>query len=204
MCGGVSYSKGKPYYKYNCNDKCGNKAIRADYLEAFVINIITICLFSEPNRKPLIEELNKLSSSTKVESDNEYRHLRAKLSGLETAQENILKALESGKAKTSLINRLDRIEKQKEQLGFKISSLQRDSHTFTDTDLAKLQGRFEAFLTTKNTINCKYFLRNTIKGIEVDDDKITVSLKGGISISKQTKLMLKGNDNMLKNKRLLA
>ena len=203
MCGGVSYSKGKPYYKYNCNDKCGNKAIRADYLEAFVISIITTCLFSEPNRKPLIEELNKLSNSTKAESDNEYRQLRAKLSGLETAQENILKALESGKAKTSLTNRLDRIEKQKEQLCFKISSLQKDSHTFTDTDLAKLQGRFEAYMIMQNTVNCKYFLRNTIEGIEVDDDKITVSLKGGISVSKQTKLMLKGNDNMLKNKMIL-
>lgn len=198
MCGGVSYSKGKRYHKYNCNNKCGSQSIRADYLEAFVINAITSCLFSEPNRPLILSELNKLSESTKMDSDKEYQQLKSKLSGLETSHENLMKALEKGKATNSIMNRLERIEQQKEQTLFKVQNLTRDTHIFTESELQLLQERFSEYLQVKNSVNNKYFLKNLIDRIIVNEDTVNITLKSGISIDKSTKIIMKGNDNMIK------
>lgn len=199
MCGSISYSKGRRYHKYNCIKKCGNKPIRAEYIELFVINAISTCIFSEPNKELLLSGLNNLSNNTKLESDKEYQQLRSKLSGLETSHENLLKALEKGKASNAIMNRLERIEQQKKQTDFKIKNLTRDTHTFTEYDLQLIQNRFSEFLQVRNSINNKYFLRSVIDRIEVSEEQIKISLKGGISINKSTKILMKGNDDMLRN-----
>lgn len=199
MCGSVSYSKGRRYYKYNCIKKCGNKPIRAEYIEAFVINAISTCIFSEPNKELLLAGLNNLSKSTKLESDKEYQQLKSKLSGLETSNENLLKALEKGKASNAIMNRLERIEQQREQIDFKIQNLTKDTHTFTDYDLQLIQNNFNEFLQIKNSINNKYFLKSVIDKIEIGEEYIKILLKGGISINKATKILMKGNDYMHTN-----
>lgn len=199
VCGSISYSKGRRYHKYNCIKKCGNKPIRAEYIELFVINAISTCIFSEPNKELLLSGLNNLSNNTKLESDKEYQQLRSKLSGLETSHENLLKALEKGKASNAIMNRLERIEQEKKQTDFKIQNLTRDTHTFTEYDLQLIQNRFNEFLQFRNSINNKYFLRSVIDKIEVGEEQIKISLKGGISINKSTKILMKGNDDMLRN-----
>ncbi|MDE6788484.1 MAG: recombinase family protein [Ruminococcus sp.] len=199
MCGSISYSKGRRYHKYNCIKKCGNKPIRAEYIELFVINAISTCIFSKPNKELLLSGLNNLSNNTKLESDKEYQQLRSKLSGLETSHENLLKALEKGKASNAIMNRLERIEQEKKQTDFKIQNLTRDTHTFTEYDLQLIQNRFSEFLQFRNSINNKYFLRSVIDKIEVGEEQIKISLKGGISINKSTKILMKGNDDMLRN-----
>ena len=199
MCGSISYSKGRRYHKYNCIKKCGNKPIRAEYIELFVINAISTCIFSEPNKELLLSGLNNLSNNTKLESDKEYQQLRSKLSGLETSHENLLKALEKGKASNAIMNRLERIEQEKKQTNFKIQNLTRDTHTFTEYDLQLIQNRFNEFLQFRNSINNKYFLRSVIDKIEVGEEQIKISLKGGISINKSTKILMRGNDDMLRN-----
>lgn len=197
MCGGVSYSKGKRYHKYNCNNKCGSQAVRADYLEAFVLNAITLCLFSEPNRPLILSELNKLSESMKMDSDKEYQQLKSKLSGLETSHENLMKALEKGKATNLIMNRLERIEQQKKQITFKIHNLNRDIHIFTENELKILQEKFSEYLQVENSVNGKYFFKSIIDKIIVNEDTVNITLKSGISIDKSTKIVMKGNDNMI-------
>lgn len=198
MCGGVSYSKGRKYYKYNCNHKCGNKAVRADYVEAFVINAITQCIFSEPNKQPLMSELNKFSENHAKAMSSEYHQLRCKLSGLESSQENLMKALEKGKAANSIMNRLERIEQQKEQTVFQITHLSREAHTFTEEDMELLHSRFSNYLQTKRSINNMEFIKMIINRVEVDADNVKITLNSGISIDKTTKILMKGTDTMIK------
>ena len=128
MCGGVRYSKDRKYYKYNCNNKCGTAPIRADYLEAFVINAVSNCLFSEPNRQPLLDALNHISRNIKDTSNKEYRALRRALSGLDERHRNLMAALEKGKVTDSIMNSLEKIERQKDEITTKIKLLSRGSH----------------------------------------------------------------------------
>lgn len=149
MCGSVKYSKGRKYYKYTCNHKCGAAPIRADYLEAFVINTVSNCLFSEPNRQPLLESLNNISRNIKDTSNKEYRALRRALTGLDERHRNLMKALEKGKATDSIMNSLERIERQKGEIHTKIKLLSRGSHQFSEADLHKLQEGFGNYIITE-------------------------------------------------------
>lgn len=198
MCGGVKYSKNRKYYKYNCNNKCGISPIRADYLEAFVINAISSCLFSEPNRQPLIDSLNNISHNIKDNSNKEYRALRRKLSGLDERHSNLMKALEKGKVTDSIMANLEKIERQKNETNSKIKLLSRTTHNFTETDLQKLQNSFDNYIITENTVNNKYLLRKIIDRVVVDEDNVNITLKCGISIDKSTKISMKGNDSMIR------
>lgn len=118
---------------------------------------------------------------------------------METSNENLLKALEKGKASNAIMNRLERIEQQREQIDFKIQNLTKDTHTFTDYDLQLIQNNFNEFLQIKNSINNKYFLKSVIDKIEIGEEYIKILLKGGISINKATKILMKGNDYMHTN-----
>ena len=198
MCGGVRYSKDRKYYKYNCNNKCGAAPIRADYLEAFVINAVSNCLFSEPNRQPLLDSLNNISRSIKDTSNKEYRALRRALSGLDERHHNLMAALEKGKVTDSIMNSLEKIERQKGEITTKIKLLSRGSHQFNEADLQKLQEGFDHYMITENTINNKYLLRKIIERVDVDEEQVRITLKCGISIDKSTKITMKGNDDMIR------
>ena len=198
MCGGVRYSKDRKYYKYNCNNKCGTAPIRADYLEAFVINAVSTCLFSEPNRQPLLDALNHISRNIKDTSNKEYRALRRALSGLDDRHRNLMAALEKGKVTDSIMNSLEKIERQKDEITTKIKLLSRGSHQFNEADLQKLQEGFDHYMITENTINNKYLLRKIIERVDVDEEQVRITLKCGISIDKSTKITMKGNDDMIR------
>lgn len=196
MCGGVSYSKGRPYYKYHCNEKCGNKPIRADYAEIFVIHAINQCLFSEPSRESLREQLNAYAADQSREASSEYHKLKCKIAGLEKSQENLLQAIEKGNAKRVLTQRLERVSQKKEQAELQLTHFSRETHIFTDADLNALQKRFTSFLQTRKSICNSEFLRAVIDKIVVDDENIHITLKSGIAISKSTKNKMKGSNIM--------
>lgn len=198
MCGSVKYSKGRKYYKYTCNHKCGAAPIRADYLEAFVINAVSNCLFSEPNRQPMLDSLNNISRNKKNISNKEYRALRRALTGLDERHRNLMKALEKGKVTDSIMNSLEKIERQKGEIHTKIKLLSRGSHQFSEADLQKLQEGFGNYIITENTVNNKYLLKKIIDRVDVDDEQVRITLKCGISIDKSTKIAMKGNDDMIR------
>ncbi len=197
MCGGVSYSKGNGYHKYNCLGKCGRESIRADHLEAFVLNAITECLFSSPNMKPLLASLNTVSKEHKHESDSMYQKLRSEQAGLQDKHENLMRALERGKITTIITNRIENIDEKMNQVTAKINSLTRDPHVFKAEDLQALQSKFETYLQSVNNVTNVSFLRSVLDRVEVGEDTVTIRLKNGIAIDKSTKIHLKGNDTMI-------
>ena len=199
MCGNVYYSKQIPYHKYSCLGKCGQNPIRADHLEAFVLNAISECLFSSPNTKPLLDSLNAVSREHKHRSAAEYQKLRSEQAGIEEKRDNLMRALERGKITTIITNRIEKLDQQLNQVDAKIRSLSRDLHVFKAEDMQALQDKFQAYLQGIDTINNVTFLRSVLDRIVVGGDTVTILLKNGIAIDKSTKIHLKGNDTIALN-----
>ena len=107
-------------------------------------------------------------------------------------------ALEKGKVTDSIMNSLEKIERQKDEITTKIKLLSRGSHQFNEADLQKLQEGFDHYMITENTINNKYLLRKIIERVDVDEEQVRITLKCGISIDKSTKITMKGNDDMIR------
>lgn len=187
MTGNVQYSKNHRYYQYRCSEKCGNRPIRAEPLENSIFQILRQCLFSEPNQQAVLDTLNANAKAQKQDNDTLYQQLKAKASGLETAQNNLLKAIESGKATTAIMNRLERISNEKIQLDAKTENLHRTVRTFTNNDLSELQKSLAGYLQTSDTINNKKLLNSTINRIDVSNNEVQVTLAEGIAVDRKTK-----------------
>lgn len=191
MSGNVQHSNSRKYYQYRCSNKCGCKPVRADKLENAVFSVLTEALFSAPNQKQIFETLNNLAYSDKLENDKVFQQLRAKQAGLETAQKNLLKAIETGKATTAIMNRLDRLSKENEQITAKLKSFSNTVVNYTSDDLKLLKNQFSEYMAQCDSVNAKQLIRSVIDSITVGNEEITVNLKEGISVGRKFKEYVK-------------
>ena len=198
MTGNVQYSSGKRYFQYRCSNSCGNKYLKAEALEDSILTALEECLFSEPNRQMILDTLNLSAAEHKHDCDSTYQQLTSKRSGLETAQNNLLKAVESGKATTAIMNRLERISGELEQTEFKITSLDRTVHYFTEDDLAELQEKFKDYMKNRGTVNAKRLLNSTIGRVDVTRSQVQITLADGIAVDRETKT------NFIQNKGVIT
>lgn len=187
MTGNVQHSGDKRYYQYRCSCGCGNKAIRAEYLERSVLDTLSECLFSSTNTKQLLEILNRTSADHKLDADVEYQQLTSKKSGLETSQNNLLNAIGTGKATTAILNRIDRISAELEQVEARISNLDRETYSFTEDDLENLKAKFPDYMMTHGDVNSKRLLASTIQRIDVTSTEVHIKFADCVSIDSQTK-----------------
>lgn len=187
MTGNVQYSSGKRYFQYKCSKGCGNKPLKAEVLEESILTALEQSLFSAPNRQLILDTLNQSAAEHKHDCDSAYQQLASKRSGLETAQTNLLRAVETGKATTAIMNRLDRISGELEQTEYKLRSLDRTVHHFTEDDLAQLQAQFVEYMKNNGTVSAKQLLNSTIGRIDVSIDQVQVSLVDGIAVDRETK-----------------
>lgn len=190
MTGNVQHSGDKRYYQYRCSCGCGNKSIRAEYLEKSVLDTVSECLFSSTNTEQLIKILNRTSVDHKLDADAEYQQLTSKKSGLETSQNNLLDAIGAGKATTAILNRLDRTSAELEQIEARISNLDRETHSFTEDNLSSLKARFSDYMMTHGDVNSKRLLGSIIQRIDVTANEVQITFSDCISIDSQTKKIL--------------
>lgn len=191
MSGNVQHSNGHKYYQYRCSNKCSCKPVRADKLENTVFSVLAEALFSVPNQKQVLLTINDIAHSDKLENDKIFQQLRAKQAGLETAQKNLLKAIETGKATTAIMNRLDRIGKENEQITAKLKSFNNTVSNYTSADLKSLKSQFSEYMAQCDSVNAKQLIRSVIDSVKVGNEEVTVTLKEGISVGRKFKEYVK-------------
>ncbi len=92
------------------------------------------------------------------------------------------------------MNRLERISGELEQTEFKITSLDRTVHYFTEDDLAELQEKFKDYMKNRGTVNAKRLLNSAIGRVDVTRSQVQISLADGIAVDRETK------NNFIKSK----
>ena len=187
MSGNVYHSNGKRYYQYRCSSRCGSKAVKAEVLEESVLNVLRDCLFSAPNQSALLNSLNQFSNARRLDHNQQYQQLTSKRHGLLKAQDNLLSMIEKGKATRTIEKRLERKSEELEQVEAKLATLDRNVHTFTESDLSGLRDRFTHYMQSCGNINAKELLKSTIYRIDVSDGDVKVTLADGISVDSKIK-----------------
>jgi site-specific DNA recombinase len=199
MTGNVSYSGKHIYYQYRCSKKCGNRSVRADQLEESILNVLRDSLFSRANQSAILEALNQLAGAQKDSTDRRYQQLKAKFTGLEKSEENLLAAIEKGNVRTVITNRLERVGKEKAQVQKEINGLSRTKHTFTESDLDELSKQFTAYMQSQGDINTKRLIKSLIGRVDVSDGNVKITLADGISVDKTVKNTMYKEKNTMMN-----
>jgi site-specific DNA recombinase len=204
MSGNVYHSNGKRYYQYRCSSRCGSKAVKAEVLEESVLNVLRDCLFSASNQSALLNSLNQFSNARRLDHNQQYQQLTSKRHGLLKAQDNLLSIIEKGKSRRTIENRLERKSEELEQVEAKLATLDRNVHTFTESDLSGLRDRFTHYMQSCGNINAKELLKSTIYRIDVSDGDVKVILADGISVDSKIKNTLnKENISMNINSKIV-
>lgn len=125
MNGNISYYKSNEerlrYIMYRCTSKSGQskdhtKSIKRDIIEEYILTEMEKVIFSDQAISYLVNELSKFSNSKSKQMQDELKFNKNKLSKIEKDIENILLAVAEGNRHASLMDRLSKLEEEKESL----------------------------------------------------------------------------------------
>ena len=192
MSGNVQYSgkEKKPIKQYKCSSNCKcdiTKSINANYVEESVFYALREVLFSSVNLEIIKEELNEYAKQNYLELNLQIQELLSKKEGLKTAQNNLLNALENGRATHSIYGRLEQIETELQNIENRINSMSMDKHEFTKEDILEIKKIFVPYMKKQKNEFTKRLIDDTIRSVEVSGNKVEINFKEGLKISPETK-----------------
>lgn len=125
MNGNVTYNRKTgekiSYYMYRCSgnnksDKKHTKSINKESIEEYIISEMEKVIFSKEAINYLVKELSKFTDVKQKQLEEEIRFSKKKLLKVEKNIENILLAVAEGNRHSSLMDRLSKLESEKEDL----------------------------------------------------------------------------------------
>ncbi len=169
------------YSTYRCGGyrgDCNNKAVNIDYLNDFVLTMLTDIVFDCINYDSIIGRLN---SKLWEESKNITRQkiiIKNKLVQVESALIKLTDYLIDCNDSSAVIKRINSLEEEKKMLIRRLEKLENYTPTqFTENDLDNVKKKFKIYLLKYDSVMCRKFIRSFVDSITIYDDKIEVILK---------------------------
>jgi len=184
--GNVNHSNGKRYFQYRCVKNSSHRSINADLLNEAVMYSLKLLLLSDVKNEELLKALNQYAAEMRVESNAECRTLKNKKAALENSRSHLMAVLESGKAKESILNRLDTIETELSEISKRIEQSAVEEHIFTDEDLKKLKKQFVPYMVTQRTLQAKNLLDAAVKKVTIGNDSVEIQFNHGVDADSDT------------------
>ncbi|WP_052953958.1 recombinase family protein [Clostridium sp. C8] len=189
MNGNISYYKSNGeklrYIMYRCTSKSGEskehtKSIRRDILEEYIITEMEKVIFSDQAINYLVKELSKFSNSKGKQMQDELRFTKNKLSKIEKDIENILLVVAEGNRHASLMDRLSKLEEEKESLVIQLEETKLsypETEPITASYLKKIFKEHKDILEQRDKQLIKKFIALYVEKVMVFEDYVDVVFK---------------------------
>lgn len=189
--GNINYSNGNKYMQYRSSENDGSKSVRADKLNDAVLFTIRELLMSEDKENDILHALNDYVATYNSELNVDIKKLKSKKVSLENSRENLFNALESGKVKDSILNRIEEIETEIKNIESKIQNSMSEQHKFTLDDIHDLKNQFIPYMASNNTLNARELLNSVLKHVIIGDEEIQIKFHNSISINEEIETFFK-------------
>ena len=189
MNGNISYYKNNGeklrYIMYRCTAKAGEtkehtKSIGRDILEEYILTEMERVIFSDTAINYLVKELSKFYNSKSKQMQDELKFTKNKLSKIEKDIENILLAVAEGNRHASLMDRLSKLEEEKESLVVQIEETKLSysgTEPITASYLKKIFKEHKKILEQRDKELIKKFISLYVEKIMVFEDCVDVVFK---------------------------
>ncbi len=189
MNGNISYYKNNGeklrYIMYRCTAKAREtkehtKSIRRDILEEYILTEMERVIFSDTAINYLVKELSKFSNSKSKQMQDELKFTKNKLSKIEKDIENILLAVAEGNRHASLMDRLSKLEEEKESLVIEIEESKLSysgTEPITASYLKKIFKEHKKILEQRDKELIKKFISLYVEKVLVFEDYVDVVFK---------------------------
>ena len=188
MCGNMRYSgrnKAK-YVTYRCQThkkQCGNKEINRDYLEAYTIYLLETHIFNSRALAKIKNDILSLSSENNFSAEKDFADIDATIARNAEELKNVADAVAAGLLSSTLIDRLNVLEEEKQKLAEKKAKLASLTKT-TDVNVntALILSEYNALSKAPSNPEYKTFIKQFIDRIVVGRYTVTFTLKTGLDI----------------------
>ncbi|MBR1458390.1 MAG: recombinase family protein, partial [Oscillospiraceae bacterium] len=185
--GNVNKCKGKSYYSYKATCTCGIKSIKMEKLNRFVFYGLQQCLFSADTKDKIIRIMNDQLRLKAHQRSAEVAAIKDKIDKLNLAQNNLTASLEAGIATATIMNKLQKNEKDLAALTAQLET-KADEISMIDNDTYhELVNRFVNYMGNQKTPQAVDLRNAAIHHIDYGSDKTTIHFNRGISINEETR-----------------
>lgn len=192
VCGAPMYGNSRKggrsklvYNSYRCSNRnekkgCGNKELRKEYLEEYVLEQLEKTMFSERGVKNLA---SRLIAYNNERTQNQSKEMNESMRRIKEIEEEIEKILDlvvaSGISVDTVGKKLKTLEQEKEEVEEKMGRLVRASRQVSvDEETVKLLiDQSKVALKSKDLTECKKVLNNYIEKVVVFEDIVEVHFK---------------------------
>ena len=187
VTGNVNYSKGKKYLQYRCTCDCKHKSIPVNRLNDVTFYALQQCLFSADTKDKIIRIMNDQLRLKAHQRSAEVAAIKDKIDKLNLAQNNLTASLEAGIATATIMNKLQKNEKDLAALTAQLET-KADEISMIDNDTYhELVNRFVNYMGNQKTPQAVDLRNAAIHHIDYGSDKTTIHFNRGISINEETR-----------------
>lgn len=179
-------------YRCSCRQnqkKCNNKEIRRDYLEEYILTNLEKLVLNESIVPQLLDELNGEIVAKQSEELDGIGVYEEKLKEVECKIDKLIDAIAEGVSASSLSKKLEGLEQQKGAFEVKLESL-KIAHEINKLPMISEEEVFKTIHKVKQHVEdrdipeCKKFIRDFIKRVEVYQEHVEVTFNMAFSMSK--------------------
>ena len=172
----------KKYVSYRCTnhnkgEKCTCKEVNRDYLEDFVLDVITERVLQPNMTEALLNQFRAHQDSHDTEYSKTLSRLRSEVRECETQINHLLDAVAKGNIADLLLSRIETTERKKQELLMRIEEMENNApRAIDEKEFAKLIKKTKQLIKAKNVDELRRFISYYVSRIEIGKDDITVVL----------------------------
>lgn len=169
------------YSTYRCGGyrgDCNNKAVNIDYLNDFVLTMLTDIVFNRNNYESIINRLNSKLMKNGKNNTRQIIIIKNKLVQIESALIKLTDYLINCHDSSAVTDKINSLEEEKEMLLRRLDNLENYTPAlFTGNDLDNVKRAFKKYILKYDSVMCRKFIRSFVESIIIYEDKVEVVLK---------------------------
>ncbi|MCT4508473.1 MAG: recombinase family protein [Tepidibacter sp.] len=169
------------YSSYRCScrmksEKCKNKEIRKEYIEEFVLSELEKNILNDEAIPYIVKKINEYLKKQSSTNETNLNSFKEELRKVNKQIENIINAISNGFFQESFKIKMDDLEVEKANLEMRIKDIELESNDMKvdEAKVKELFTMFKTFIMEKNLPECKKFIHNYVKKVEVYRDHVEV------------------------------
>jgi hypothetical protein len=181
LCAGLTYTnragKGRRYFYYRCQKKCGNRQIPKADLEQAVIDRIADQVFSDEATQRIVKRVQEMYAEWRKTSGSQREVIEQEIRDLERKIDNWLEALGEGIGnRQALIEKVNAATDKKEYLERELLKIQAMEHVpqISEQEIMKVMNKKVTINDVRNAVNAA--LDTAFPGIPILDEEIKQGL----------------------------
>ena len=180
------------YKTYRCSNRanrknCNNKELRKKYIEEYVLNNLAEVVLNKDIVPSLVKQINKKVDEQRKRDEEDLAIYTNRLNDINKQISKITNAILQGMDASAFIDKMNGLQADKlelEEIINKVKSTQVGGKLryITELEAIKIIDKVQEAVLTRNIPECKKFIRDFVKRVDVYNDHVEVTFNMAFSL----------------------